>query len=119
MNRISNFKVNFSKILSDKYHFTEEGINKYWENKEKEESFERKQFIGMMVGLGELVTSASLCYFYPFNEEYYIIPVLILGGVGALTAKVSVVKKNPYTLKEYYRMDKNYKEQKEKYKNKK
>lgn len=119
MNKINNFQVNFSKILSDKYHFTEKGINRYWENKEKEESFDKKKFIGMMVGLGELVTSVALCNFYPFNEEPYIIPVLILGGVGVLTVKISVVKKNPYSLKEYHRVDKEYKEQKGKYKRRK
>lgn len=112
MSKVNNFKVHFSNILLNKYHFTKEGIDGYWIVKEKQEKFDNRKLIGTSVGLLELIMSSSLCVL----EGDCIVPIIVLGSIGALTAKISVSIKNPYYLEEYIKIDKVYKNEKIKYK---
>ena len=119
MKKCDNFKIYFSSILSEKLKLNKEEIDKYFELKKRHESFEKKKFIGTIIGLSELVSSALVGVVYDENHSMLIIPVIILGGVGFLTTKISVTRKNPYCLKEYKEIDFLYGYEKAKYKTKK
>jgi len=116
LKNINNFKIYFSNILNDKYKFTPAGIKDYWENKNKEEKFDKRKLIGTIVGLGELVTAASLSIVSRSTNVNLAVPIILIGGVGALTTKIAVTRENPYSLINYREIDKVYEVEKTKYK---
>lgn len=114
MKKINNFKVYFSNILCNKYHMSKEGIEGYWNNKEKQQSFENKKLMGTLIGLSELIGASTLSIVD--RSTKLLIPIAILGTVGVLTTKISVTRKNPYDLKEYIDIEKDYNIEKANYK---
>lgn len=116
MKNIDNFKPYFSNILLKKYCFTKMDINEYWENKNKEESFDNKKLIGACIGVSELILSSTLCVIEKINNLDCIIPIIIIGGIGILTTKISLSRDNPYQLSKYKEIDKEYQIEKIKYK---
>lgn len=115
MIKIDNFKIHFSNILSDKYKLNKEEINEYWKNKEKQEKFEKRRKKGILLGFGKLITAILFLNFNEVKESNFVIPVFVLAGIGALTIKFSVVRKNPYNLKEYRELDSEYEMEKTKF----
>lgn len=114
MAKTSNFKANFSKILEDKYGLTQEGIDGYWANKAKEEKYDNKKFMGAIVGIGEMTGATLFCVWDSYNGSDCLIPVVIATGVGVLTAAISLLKKNPYSLEIYEEIDADYVEEQSK-----
>lgn len=119
MKKMDNFKIYFSGVLKDKFHLNKDQIKKYFEIKEKQESFDNKKLIGSMVGLGELIGASLIGIVDSGNNSNFAIPIIILSGVGVLTTKISVTRRNPYYLKEYKEIDYLYSCEKSQYKKKK
>lgn len=116
MSKINNFKVYFSEILKDKYSMSKESIDKYWDNKEKQIKFDNKKLVGSIVGVSELISTSVICIFDKGDSPKIVIPIVILGGIGVLTCKISTNLKNPYYLKEYKKIDEEYEQKKKCYK---
>ena len=116
MSKINNFKVYFSEILKDKYSMSKESIDKYWDNKENQIKFDNKKLVGSIVGVSELISTSVICIFDKGNNPKIVIPIVILGGIGLLTCKISTSIKNPYYLKEYKQIDEEYEQEKKCYK---
>jgi len=116
MAKNNNFKIYFSLILMNKYSMNKSSIDGYWVNKEKEERFENKKAIGAIVGVSELIGAASLSGVAQITNVNLSGLIILIGGIGALTTKISVTIKNPYHLKKYQTIDKEYHNEKVKYK---
>ena len=106
MKKTDGFRVYFSNFLENNYSLNKEQINGYLEIKEKQERFDNRKLIGSLVGVGELISAAIMSIIDGNNNLS--IPIVILGSVGFLTAKISVTRNNPYYLKEYKEIDKIY-----------
>lgn len=119
MKNISNLKVNFSKILEEKYSMTQEGINGYWANKAKEEMFEIGKKIGASIGMAGMYGTSAFGLVDHFYYAEHAVPFYIAAGVTTLITGVSLLLKNPYKLKKYKEIDKEYEEMKLKTKLKK
>lgn len=119
MKKIDNFNLYFTFILKDKFKLNKEQIDKYFEIKRKQERFDNKKLIGSIIGLSELVGASLIGVINEGNNPNAAIAIIILGSVGALTAKMSSQSKNPYYLKEYTEIDRIYSYEKTKYKKKK
>lgn len=76
MEKISNFKVDFTRILSDKYRLTKEEINGYWLNKAKEEERDKeikclKSIYISIFGVDpKKIINSPLCHNQYKKEEY-------------------------------------------------
>lgn len=116
MKEIDNFRICFSKILEERFNLNKEQINKYFILKDKQEKFDNKKLIGCIVGLGELVSASIIGFNVQENNPDLVIPIVIFGGIGVLTAKISATRKNPYYFKEYREIDYLYNYEKSKYK---
>jgi len=119
MKNIDNFKLYFTNILENKYSMNKEKIEGYWINKEKEENFDNKKLIWTVVGVGELVGATALSISIQITNINLSALVILFGGVGILTTKISTSTKNPYRLKKYETIDRDYECEKIKYKSKK
>lgn len=116
MKKINNFKVYFSQILKDKYYLNKEELIEFWQNKTKQEDFNNKKLIGTTVGISELIIASSLGIIQQLNNTNLVIPVIVLGSIGALTTKISVTRENPYYLTKYMKIENDYQLEKIKYK---
>jgi mannitol-1-phosphate/altronate dehydrogenase len=119
MKKIDNFKIYFAGILEEKFKLNKEQMDKYLEIKRKQENFDNKKLIGSVIGLGELVVASLIGAIDQGHNPNVAIAIIILGSVGALTAKISSQIENPYYLKEYQEIDCLYSYEKAKYKKKK
>lgn len=116
MKTVKNFKPYFSKILSEEYGMTKEGIKGYWANKEKEENYDNKRSLITSVGSGGLIGTLGFGMWDMFNCNDCMIPIAIAGGITALTTVISLVKSNPYKLAKYEEIDEYYELEKKKFK---
>ena len=117
---VKRLKANVSKIAKEKYHLSERGIEGYWDNKVKEESYQNKKNAITYLGAGGMVGTAIFsCYDAIAAGFDCLVPILIAGGVSILTTSISLAKKNPYTKAKYEEIDEVYEEEKAKLKRRK
>lgn len=118
MEKISNFKAHFSKILKDKYSLNREDIKEYWANKEQEENYDNKRHLITSASVGGVTSSLCFAIWDVCNGADCVLPIIVATGVSALVGVVSLVKINPYEKEEYEEIDEDYVEEKEKFKTK-
>lgn len=111
MKKINNLKIEFSKVLSEKYYMTQEGIDGYWANKEREERYDERS--RGYVALGLLGFSLALTTSNFFSDSAPTLPVITSFISGVMFSRAM---NNPYTLDEYSELDKEYEKFKVKYK---
>lgn len=119
MKKVNNLKVNFSKILADHYDFKKEDIERFWENKEKEEKWENKRIMVSCASLGALSGSVIFAAFDGLTAGMDCsIAIAIATTISALSTGITVVKKNPYSDNYIRAIEEEYKTEKEKSKKK-
>ena len=119
MKKVNNLKVNFSKILKDHYSFKKDDIERFWENKEKEEKWENKRIMVSCASLGALSGSAIFAAVDGIAAGMDCsVAIAIAATVSALATGVSLIKKNPYSDNYIRAIEEEYKTEKEKSKKK-
>jgi len=113
---MKNFKIKFTEdFLKGKYKLTQKGIDGYWKNKEKEEEYDKKRGIAIAVGLGEAIGTAGFAHWDAIvGGGDCTVPILIFGGIAALTTTIAIFKKNPYVKEKYEEIDEDYEKAKSK-----
>lgn len=116
MSKINNFKMYFTEVLKDKYLMNKDSIDNYWDYKEKQIKFDNRKLMWSIIGVGELISMSVICIVDNGNNSKVLIPVILLGGIGTLTCKISTKVKNPYYYNKYRLIDDDYNKERVKYK---
>lgn len=122
MNKTNNLKIEFSKILEEKYNLSKESIEGYWANKEKEKQYDRKSDICFCLGITGAYSGAALFGYALYSGRIEGVAIATAAFLEiAISSNMAIAhpNRNPYKLKENEEIDLEYKKFKSLYKKKK